>query len=212
MEPSEFDQIVRSKLQEENSLHHREIEASKPFVWAAIQSNKTAVLPWYYLVAAALLFFLCSSFLFFNLQQQHQSEMESLAAKVELLKNRTDGVEIVAHKNQQLDLLCAEVEALEHSLARAKPNPPVISNQVVYQTDTVFITQTEYITQYLPPTSDTIQKEEKIAAQQPEGNSKVDLNTTSELIYPDFNPSTNPPSTAKENTSVKVKINAFPTN
>ncbi|MBL4707639.1 MAG: hypothetical protein JKY48_04275 [Flavobacteriales bacterium] len=208
MEPSEFDQIVRGKLQEEHQLHHREIDASKPFVWAAIQANKTLVVPWYYLAAAAILFLVCSTFLFFNLQEQNRSEIDFLAAKVERLKNKTNAVEIIARKNQQLDLLCSEVEALEHSLTQVNvnPNPTIISKQIVYQTDTVFITQTEYITQYLPAI-----KEEKIEEPQVELDISADNYTTSDLIYPDFNPSTRT-TPKKENTSVKVKIDTLSSN
>lgn len=208
MEPSEFDTIIRGKLQEETTLHQREMEASKPFVWAAIQSKKTTVVPWYYLAAAAILFFVCFSWIFIQLQEQHQSELQLLSQKLEHLQSKTKEVELVTQKNRQLDLLCSEVEALEEKLTQVSHQPRAmeVPNQVVYRTDTVFITKTEYITEYLS-LPEVKEKEEPLFEPEIDAN----LNATSDLIYPDFNSSTNT-TVKKENASVKVKINTFSSN
>ena len=209
MEPSEFDQIIKSKLEQENDLHQHEIERSKPFVWTAIQqTNKTKVasVPWYYFAAAIALLLIGFSFFLFNQQQVHDKQLSILSKKVESLQKTQDVTpsDIVAKKNEQIDLICHEMEQLELSLSSVNNNQPSANNiaHIVYKTDTVFVNAVEYITEYKVPIESKQENQDDPTSLLGNESEKI-----SDIIYPDFKKSTIEP--AKATASVKVKLASF---
>lgn len=212
MEPTKFDEIIKQKTSGEHSLHQKEMKDAKPFIWATIQSNsqrKGIVIPWY-AVAAAILLLCCSSFFLFQLQNRYENDIQQLSEQINHLSNQTVP-EIVAVKDQQIDLVCEELKALEQSYSTIKNQPkqqPFIQKQIVYNTDTVFISKVEYITEYIPL---SLEKNDSINVGQPIA-SKIKGSKTSNLIYPDLGSSSTLKKKSTENAIVKLKLNALTIN
>lgn len=213
MEPSEFDQIIKNKLAEENNAHAKEIEKAKPFVWAAIQENRNRkpMVFFYYLAAAILLILLCSSY-FMNISfQQHSKEVATLSQKIELMQASYNlQLNLLQTKNKELDDLCIEVEQLEESLIDSEPKvDSKVLKQLVYVYDTVFIKQTEYITQVVP--AQGLQESEEIEVdkiEEPEISTSL-LEEKETNIYPSY-ASSRVKNTQEEN--VKFKFSSFVSN
>ena len=83
MEHSDFDKILRNKINEVNDLHSKEMDTAKPFVWTEIQRrNSSKGLRWYHLAAAVVLIVLCFSWVLLSMQNNHNKEPQTLSNKI----------------------------------------------------------------------------------------------------------------------------------
>jgi len=150
MEPFDIDSFVKNKLTEDNELHSKEIESSKPFVWTAVQQqiNRKKSVTWYHLAAAVLLLLIGFSFILFNIQKGHQREMELLSDQINQLEtNHQAQANLLQSKNSQVQQLSTELENVGIQLtALQQQNPAQQTQKILHQVDTVYIKQVEYIT------------------------------------------------------------------
>jgi len=155
MEPSEMDNIIKSKLQEAHNVHQAEMESAKPFVWSAVQKNlgKRRTLNWYPLAAAILLLLISFTFIFNNVQKNHESEMVLLSNKIDQLQeNYQSQLELSITKDKEVESLASELKNVKLQLSDWKQENPVSQKtNIVYQTDTVYLKQVEYITTISDP-------------------------------------------------------------
>lgn len=156
MEPNEFDQLINDKLSQENDLYQKEILDSQSFIWGEIQkqtNTKVFSIAWY-VAAAAILLLIISSSIFLKMEYNSSKKIELLSSKVEQINNNSKEVTMFTLRNEELTTLCNELKILENSVAQLREKKPsvktVIQNQLVYQTDTVFLTKIEYIVQEAP--------------------------------------------------------------
>ena len=156
MEPFDFDEIVRQRLNEDIDLHQHEIESSKPFVWSAIQDKirMSRTLKWYHLAAAVVILLISFSFILINVQQGHNREMQLLSDKVDDIRiNYESQGELIRAKELQVLNLTNELEDVEIQLTDLQNTDPVVTERIVYQVDTIYMKEIEYITvaTELPP-------------------------------------------------------------
>ena len=213
MEPSDFDKLIKDKLQQDSNLHQENTEAAKPFVWTAIQTNlkhKKYLIPWYYAAAAAVLFAVFSSLLFLKSNQHYENELNLLSLQILEMKQQAKPSDLIAFKNKQLDLLSKDVERLETSLT-LKPNSQttaapiekiIIEKQIVYRVDTVFLNGTTQIAQLVPEFKPLDKAETKDTVHQ----DTTELESTTQVIFihPETKNTTNSNSTA-----LRIKLGNF---
>ncbi len=147
MEPAEFDKIIQEKLSENNELHAHDIESSKPFVWSAVQrqTGKRPALRWYHLAAAVVLMVISFAFVLNNVQKSYSSKVDLLSERIEgLQENYHTQEEQIKVKNREMASLGNELRDVEKQLVTLKNQPDV--ETIIYQTDTVYIKQVEYVT------------------------------------------------------------------
>jgi hypothetical protein len=207
MEPSDFDKLIQAKLAEKNSIHANEIQKAKPFIWTAIQKElnaKVFLFPWYQVAAAFILLLIGSSFLFYSMQLNHQTEISKLNLKVESLKQYyNQQTNVIIQKSDELLTICDEVDQLELAVKELHENEPIkeIRELIVYRSDTVYVDRVEQITQYIP-LIDSIGKPEEL-------NLIIEDNIQNESvqqIYPDYKKNNSKPA---ENELLKFKISAY---
>lgn len=214
MEPSDFDQLIKDKLANDNSIHAHEIEKAKPFIWTAIQNNiykGTVVFPWYQVAAALVLLIICSSFLFYSLQLNHQTEITKLNTKVESLKSYYDQqAHVIIQKNDALLNICNEVDHLEllvNDLTEETTTNNVPRELLVFKSDTIFVDRVEYITQIIQSkdslNNSDILNEELVEEQEEESTEKSE---SAQQIYPNYNKIKVKPA---ESELLKFKISAY---
>ena len=149
MEPNDFDRLLKEKLAQPNEAYQKEVEASKPFVWSAIQRevHMPYALKWYHLAAAVILLLITFGFVFTNMKGQHQDEMLALTNKVEELQQYYESQEEVLNaKDMELARLSGELERVESKLVTLNEQAPVSYKEtIVYRTDTVIVERVEYI-------------------------------------------------------------------
>ena len=190
MEPFEFDQIIKSKLSQGSELHDQEMQAAKPFVWSAIQSNKKrGSLTWIHLAAASVVLTLLFSFVLYEVQNAHTSEMASMADQIgQLQKNYHSQEAMLSSKNAQVEILEMDLNDMEHQLTSLQERNKENQNQdkmYVYRTDTVYLKQVEYITTVSNPPDPEPEVEQ---LQEPDKTDLVDaaLLETDAAIYPSY--------------------------
>ena len=159
MEPVEFDKIIQKKLSENNELHAHDIESSKPFVWSAIQNKlgRNRSLTWIHLAAAVVLLMVSFSFILFSIQNSHESEIDALSEKIDQLQeNYHSQKNLLASKNIQVESMGIELRQMEVQLADLQNQDQPQKESFIYRTDTVYLTQVEYITRFEEPESNEI--------------------------------------------------------
>lgn len=151
MEPSDIDKLIRDKLSESHDLHKQEIDSAKPFIWSAVQNQigKTRSLKWYHLAAAIAFLMIAFSFVIYSLQKTHRNEIDRLSDKMDQLENKyTSQRELLQTKDAQLDSLGNELRNIELKFTGLRQRDQVpLKEHVIYQTDTVYVKQFEYITE-----------------------------------------------------------------
>ena len=169
MEPSDIDRILKSQLEGANNAHQKELENAKPFVWAEVQKNlgKTRTLNWYHLAAAILFLLISFTFVFVNVQKNHDQEMVLLSNKIDQLQqNYQAQLGEINAKNTEVNLLATELKNVELKLSNLDQERPISQKEtIVYRTDTVYLKQVEYITTVSNP---VIQNEDEVISEEVE--------------------------------------------
>ncbi len=187
MEPSEMDQIIKSKLSASSDLYRHEIDSSKPLVWSAVQNQIGPKVPlaWYHLAAAVLLLTLCFSFILYYVQEAHNKELYLLSVEIDQLKgNYLSQVQQLNAKDNQVKSLGSELKKVEQQLSYLQQQKP---KTVVIQSDTVLIKQVEYITTVSTPSNPEEQAISTTESQpeQIETNSRKEREVD-EVIFPSY--------------------------
>ncbi len=205
MEPYDFDKILKSKIAEPGDLHEKEMDTAKPFIWSAVQKEikESRSLRWYHLAAAILLLLISFSIVLNSVQNSHQKQLMMLSGKIDLLeKNHQKQMEHLKEQNTELSMMIANQDRTREEQSEKSP---LIVEKVIYQTDTVFIKQVEYIQVDAQPKhadNPTEKPEHKVVMA---NNRDTQKNEYDEIIYPvGSNQSSN-----KNSEQVKLKISAF---
>ncbi len=155
MEPTDIDKIITNKLQESNDLHQHEMDTAKPFVWSAVQNKigRKRSLTWVHLAAAVVLLLITFSFFFNSAQRGHKKELSLLSDKIDQLQiNYSYQGELLGSKDNQIHTLHDELKNIELQLVDLQQQKPLSAKEtIVYRTDTVYLTQVEYITAVSEP-------------------------------------------------------------
>ena len=154
MEPYDFDKLLKEKLENDNDLHSYEIESAKPFIWSAIQNNVGGdkTIKWYHLAAALILLILSFAFILINVQKSYKSEIQILSQRIDEIQDnyKVQGVNLdskvteIEKLNAELDFVESQLITLQSS-ANSTPKPR-LETITVFQRDTVFVKEVEYIT------------------------------------------------------------------
>lgn len=151
MEPFDIDNIVKNKLKESNDLHSHEMESAKPFVWSAVQNqiNSRKSLTWVHLAAAVILLMISFSFILFSIQNGRHQEIEQLSNKIDQLqKDYLTQAELLHLKNRQVESLDSELKNVEVQLTTFQERKQMVQREkIIYQLDTIYVKQVEYVTQ-----------------------------------------------------------------
>lgn len=189
MEPSDFDKILREKLHENPDLHTQEMDAAKPFIWSAVydEIGRKKTLTWYHLAAAVILLLLTFSVVIYNLQNSHQQELADLSSKMDQLeKNYVSQVELIQSKDIQLSSMKNELENVNKRFANLDLQKPLPQKErIIYQTDTVYVKQVEYVTMAAKENKmlTTTNKDQNISQAE---LSEPDNQKFDDIIYPSF--------------------------
>ena len=155
MEPTEFDKLLKTKLQEFGTLHHNEMDKARPFVWSAVQRNirGSGSLRWYHLAAAIILLLISFVFVLRNVNKSHESEMVLLSQKIDELQEQYISQQTTLHsKDKKLGTLMVELQNVEQKLINLHDSKPEeFTERIVYRTDTVIVRQIEYVTREVDP-------------------------------------------------------------
>lgn len=150
METFDFDKVIKSKMQEDNDLHKEEIQATRPLVWAKIQNQQKPVkeIQWYHLAAAVALILIGSGWFYQQSQKSHRTAIDLLSNKVNDMESKFSVQEnVIKSKTYLIDSLQRELAQIESQLANIQQISKMPPEQViVYQTDTVYLKQIEYVT------------------------------------------------------------------
>ena len=223
MEPSDFDNLIRQKMQEPTDLHQEEMEKAKPFVWYAVQDrvNQKPMLRWYHLAAAVVLLFAGFSWIVFYLQKGHEQEIANLSSEMQQLKtvyaNQSSQSQL---KDNQVQLLECELEEVSQQLAQLENQTVAQStfkSQIIYQTDTVFVKQVEYVTVYkeretMQPNMDSLKdailsdNNELMANAETDTNKQNATKSRDNLIFARSSKNTS----STNNPDLKVRLGGFP--
>lgn len=167
MEPSDFDKLIKEKLQENHHLHEHDIEASRPYAWSAVQRKLagSSSLTWYHMTAAVLVLLLTFSGVLFQINKTYRREIQNLSMEFKGLANNQNAyLDQLNLKNNELNDLNSQLISLKFQLDSIKslaPTPP----QLVYRTDTVYLKETIYQAYKIPP----ISQEEQITLTEDSG-------------------------------------------
>tara|TARA_R110002049_G_scaffold284989_3_gene465672 strand:- start:2283 stop:2912 length:630 start_codon:yes stop_codon:yes gene_type:complete len=205
MEPTDFDNILRDKLAQENDSYANIMEQSKPYLWTAIQQNITARRHngmWRFAAAALILCLICLSCMLYYVQHQQTRELSNLVAQIdELTNNYSMQFKQLSAKNEEL--LCLSVTNNKMILDSALEKKQTLPVQYVYVKDTVIINQTKYITQVI--TTDSI----PIHLTQLDTLNEPKQLLPNPLIYPTYKTGVK---SKAEPDNIKVKINTLASN
>ena len=151
MEPFDIDNIIKNKLKESHDLHAHEMESAKPFVWSAIQRqiDSRKSMTWYHLAAAMILLMISFSSILFSIQKGRHQEIEQLSNKIDQLqKDYMTQAELLHLKNRQVESLDSELKNVEVRLTTFQERKQVVQREkIIYQHDTIYVKQVEYVTQ-----------------------------------------------------------------
>jgi len=204
MEPADFDKIIQEKLSENNESHAHDIESSKPFVWSAVQrqTGKQHTLKWYHLAAAVVLMVISFGFVLNDVQKSYSSKIEDLSDRIEgLQENYLTQEEQIKVKNSEFASLGNELKVVEKQLVTLKNQPGV--ETIIYQTDTVYIKQIEYVTVVELEPSVAVEAVEVVESIKTETNPEIE-SQTAKVIYPSYS------YTSKNKTeTLKLKFGTF---
>ena len=165
MEQSEFDKIMREKLQGKTDLHKHEMETVKPFVWASIQQNKNAgVLKWYHPAAAVILLLIGFGVVFYNFQFNHQRELNQISEKLDGLEKKFASQQILLEsKDEELTSLKTDLTSVHRQLSEVKIEDALpVKEKIIYQRDTIVIRQVEYVVNAPPEDSRKAEQSKKV--------------------------------------------------
>lgn len=155
MEPTDLDNIIKSKLLESNDEHQQEMADAKPFVWSAVQKELDAkkTLRWYHLAAAILLLMISFSFVLYGVQEKHKNEIGLLSQKIDQLQDQYQSQDnLLQIKNEEVKSLASELKNVEYQLTELQVDQPLHQKEtIVYRTDTVYLKQVEYIAKVTDP-------------------------------------------------------------
>jgi len=191
MEPADFDKLIANSLKGADSIHAKEMDRAKPFVWAAVQNNlkNHSSLRWYHLVAAIILLLVSFGFLLDTIRTRHLDEMSKLSSKLDQLEEHYLLQEkLLNMKNQQVSVMASELKEFQIKLASMEQTAPPGNKEVyIYRTDTVYLRQVEYVTVQAESSMDegdgkTIVVEAKNTMQE----SAIADDKFDQVIYPSF--------------------------
>jgi len=204
MEPADFDKIIQEKLSENNESHAHDIESSKPFVWSAVQrqTGNRHALRWYHLAAAIVLMVISFGFVLNNVQKSYSSKIDVLSERIEGLQgNYLTQEEQIKVKNSEFASLGNELKVVEKQLVTLKNQPRV--ETIIYQTDTVYIKQVEYVTVVEHEPSIVIEAIEVVESVETETISEIKTQTE-KTIYPSHSYASN-----NKTETLKLKFGTF---
>ena len=185
MEPFEIDKILKEKLEAGSEIHTHELEAAKPFVWSAVQSeiNKKKPLTWVHLAAAVILLLMCFSFVLYTFKSAYTNQIDALTTKIdELDRAYQEQLVQVQTKDAQVESLDSELRQMEIQLAGLQPvEPPAAKEVFIHRTDTIYVKQVEYITRIEP---EAVKEEALIDEEKMPEEVIATTNQPSDAIYP----------------------------
>jgi hypothetical protein len=208
MEPTDFDKLLRNKLNEGSDLYSKEIEHSKPFVWTAVQQNlnsEKSLIRWQHLAAAVILLLVSSTSIIYFMNKQHQREMNQLANSIDSMhSNYLIQSKQLQQKDELLSCFQSDIQSLQQFQNKVlREDNFVEKTQYVYQTDTVFVEEIRYITEQTIKESSDDSIEQVMPL---ESRSKIDPNSK---IYPVYKTSK---SSNNESENIKLKLNSIASN
>jgi len=205
MEPSDFDKILKSKIAEPNDLHEKEMDSAKPFIWAEVQKEikGNRSLRWYHLAAAVLLLLISFSIVMYSVQNAHQKQLMMLSDKIDLIQsNHQQQIKQLSEQNTELSMVVANQERARDE--QPEKTPPIVE-KVIYQTDTVFIRQVEYIELEPEPKPITVRATDHGPEVASNNHPEIQNDKYDEIIYPANSKQVND----RKSESSKLKISAF---
>jgi hypothetical protein len=211
MEPTDFDKILRDKIHENRDLHTKEMDKAKPFVWAAVYNEigKKKSLSWYHLAAATALLLITFSVVLYRVQSVHRQELASFSRQLDQLeKSYQSQAELLEMKNSQLVSLTDKLDGVEQQFNDLQHRTPALAKErIVYQRDTVFLKQVEYVTVATDTNKINHSINKNADLPQREGVTLVGLNENKidDVIYP------SPQDTNKKQKteSIRVRFSSF---
>ena len=207
MEEFNFDQLIREKVDQETEIHQKEIDASKPFVWAALQQELSGrkSLRWYHLAAAVLLITLLFSYLLISVQNNHRNEINTLAGKIDKLQNEYNRQnQVIDQREQQVADLKSEMNHLDGQLTELESREMLPRETIVYRTDTVYVRQVEYITVVEP--GQAVNEDNTLAALPSDNEKEI---TVPPIIDDEIFPSNKGDSNTDQADVVKFRFGSF---
>ena len=210
MEPIDIDNLIKNKLLETNERHQHEMELAKPFIWSAVQNKigKKSSLTWYHLAAAVVILMISFSFVLYSVQKGHTNEMELLSDKIDQLqRDYSSQATMIQTKDSQVATLGSELRNVELKLADLQLQKPLSQKEVfVYQTDTVYLKQVEYITTIAYP-DEPEEKDIVPSVEQTEliGIAQVQQDQMDDAIFPSYSSQRN----SQPSETIKIKFGSF---
>ena len=210
MEPIDIDNLIKNKLLETNERHQHEMELAKPFIWSAVQNKigKKSSLTWYHLAAAVVILMISFSFVLYSVQKGHTNEMELLSDKIDQLqRDYSSQATMIQTKDSQVATLGSELRNVELKLADLQLQKPLSQKEVfVYQTDTVYLKQVEYITTITYP-DEPVEKDIVPSVEQTEliGIAQVQQDQMDDAIFPSYSSQRN----SQPSETIKIKFGSF---
>jgi|GEM_PF-5872022 len=213
MEYSEFDRLIKEKIEGGKLLHEKEAERSKLYVWRRIQESlgsSSSRNRWYYLAAACIL--LLIAFGIGNYQYSginYRSEFSELRKELEGLKeSQQEQTKILLAKEREVQELQSEIDTLSKEL-NSSTKLAESQNQIVrtiYQRDTVYLQRVEYIE--VPKDSTEIfeiEESNESIVEEIKGKQK-DKEQDEALIFPSYS---GQGKKDKQETSMTIKLTTF---
>ncbi|MEQ9297794.1 MAG: hypothetical protein RIF33_04480 [Cyclobacteriaceae bacterium] len=158
MEPSDFDKAIQDKLQQKPDLHRQEMERAKLGIWSQVDHNlQERRTPWWLLVAAALLLLIGFSYVLIHFQERHQQELISLKNQLDQVQKQYEQQTLaLTEKNEDVLTLEGRLSQMDVQLtAQRVEEPQQVVERVVHQTDTVYVTEVQYLTVAAPAVDPT---------------------------------------------------------
>ncbi|GJM30722.1 MAG: hypothetical protein DHS20C17_33570 [Cyclobacteriaceae bacterium] len=184
MEPSDFDKLVKEKLQQNRDLYRNERETAKPFIWSAIQTRiaKNTMI-WSHLAAAMVLLLVGISLVFYLNKRTYQKEMVALSQKVgKLQENYQAQLLLLQVKEAQVDSLTDKLKNIAQPLIDLPQK-----ERIIYKTDTVFVKQIEHITTVsIPEPPNENMLNDTVIQTKPAQSAISQQREIDDLIYPNY--------------------------
>lgn len=209
MEPSDFDKAIQDKLQQKSGLHQNEMAEAKLALWSQVDANLHAgrPTPWYWLVAAAIILLIGFSSVLYRIQEVHRQELDSFRAELAQMRQRYQfQSQTVANRDQQVISLEDELAQMEQQLAALPVQQPIPAIElIIYQTDTVYLTEIRYLTEAAVPSEPQTTNNELSQVIIEE----VDSVAVVPPVRPTFIAIASRPKDQKNDQSIQVKFGSF---
>lgn len=212
---NKLDKLIREKLGQDISLHEREIESSKSFIWSAIQrkTSEQKSLAWFHLAAAVIVLVIVFSFFFLKIQQDHQQELQLLTNRIESIqKYYSDQESTLLSKEAEINTLSSQIDELQIQMTGMGETSNSVEikevERVVYHTDTVYVSEIRYVTASNPDQSNLL----------PDSEKPSDLNIITSVTSHDVErddeifPSQSTQKSIQSPESIQLKFGAFASN